>query len=244
MNNSIYIEDRDFKIGLLKEFWDKRDQSLIPAKKNVGLGLKKQKFLFFYNLMAKESGEPYTLSNLKAFKQGPVYYDIYSYIKQNNNKHLERESITPQSYPEDIINAALTLIEMESPSSLSDITHQLDLWIKNYDSNYNEEIIKNEFKYESNNIYHNDITEKDYMIIRTLKEFSLNIYRNYNLEKIRGKVFAIEKINQKYITEILYENSPKIIGLIEDIYKIDNVIKVNYDKNFKDNGFGGIVFDL
>jgi len=28
------IEDRDFKIGLLKEFWDRRNQELVPACDN------------------------------------------------------------------------------------------------------------------------------------------------------------------------------------------------------------------
>lgn len=48
------IEYRDFKIGLFEEFWDRRNQELVPASDNE-MRIKKQKFLIFYNLIAQLS---------------------------------------------------------------------------------------------------------------------------------------------------------------------------------------------
>lgn len=236
------IVDRDFKIGLLKEFWNRRSQYLVPAT-SPGIGLKKQKFLIFYNLIAKTLGEPHTIKNIKAFEQGPVYYDIYSCIKKTN-KFLEREQIDRPNFSEDILNATLMLVESESPDSLSKITHAFDLWKSNYDENYNEEIIKEDFQYDSNNINEEDITDMDEKTIEILYEYYLDLYNNYQLFINNKKIYAVEKKNIDIINQVIGSKNPYIEEALDEISKIDTVAKITYDINYKEYEMGGIIFDI
>lgn len=236
------IQDEDFKVGLLQEFWEKRDQNLVPPSGD-GMGIKKQKFLIFYNLMARSMDEKYTLSTVKAFEQGPVYYDIYSYIKTTGN-FLEQKSIKKQNYSEDILNATLRLVESESSQSLSDFTHSLDLWKENYDKDFKEIPTEESIVFDRNNIGEKDISSKDEMYIKTLYKYYNNIYNNYNLEKIKGNLCAIEKVNKQKIIEILSKDKPSINKALEEVSKVDVAPKINYYEEFKDDELEGVTIDI
>lgn len=238
----MHIEDKDFKIGLLKEFWNKRDRSLVPPSEK-GMGIKKQKFLFFYNLMARSLGENYTLSRVKAFEQGPVYYDIYAYVKQTG-RYLEQETIKEQEYSRNIINATLRLVESESSKSISDITHALDLWKVNYDKHFDEEQLKENILFDENNVNEEDITSKDNNIIKTLYRYYSNLYENYVLENIDGKICAIEKVNKQSILEVLNKDTPPIKMAMQELLKIDITPKINYNENFKNEELEGVTIDI
>ncbi|MGV8905912.1 MAG: hypothetical protein ACOH15_04880 [Acetobacterium sp.] len=236
------IEDKDFKIGLLKEFWDQRNRDFVPASEH-GIGIKKQKFLVFYNLIARSLGETYTISNMKAFKEGPVYYDIYSYIKETN-EYLEQKTIKNQTYSKDIINATLRLVESESYDSLSKITHSLNLWKKKFDKEYDEEIIGNDFKYDKNNIESEDIVDEDNKIIKILFEYNLYLYENYDLIKKEGKMYAIEKENKEKIMEIINSGNPYLNKTFEELLKIDTLATVSYSEDYIEDELEGILIDI
>lgn len=236
------LEDKDFKIGLLQEFWNRRNRDLVPPSA-PGTGVKKQKFMVLYNLIAKTMGEPHTLANLKAFEEGPVYYDIYSHIMKTN-EFLEQKSIEPQNYNEDILNATLRMIESESYTSLSEITHALDLWSSNYDPEYNENIINEDFKYNKNNIDPEDITDKDNNILKVLYEYNLNLYNNYVLESMHGKICAIEKKNKEKIIEILSSEDSDVREIFDELSQIDTLAKINYDENHTHDRLGGVLIDI
>jgi len=237
------IEDGDFKIGLLKAFWDSRDRNLIPPNEK-GIGIKKQKFMVLYNLIAKSLGEPYTLKNLKAFEQGPVFYDVFAHIK-NTGEYLEQKSIKTTRYSDNILNATLNLVELESDKSLSDITHALDLWKNNYDENYDEKIIRNDFKYDNNNISAEDITKKDTRILKVLFEYHSNLYNNYDVEVIHGKRCAIQREKKTEIKKILLNtNNPHINDIFDELKQVDNAAKINYDERFVDEKLGGVLIDI
>lgn len=236
------IKDRDFKIGLLKEFWNRRNQGLVPAS-SEGMGIKKQKFLVFYNLLAQSLSKPFTLDGVKAFEQGPVYYDIYAYVSKTG-RFLEQEKIEKQTYSEDILNATLKLVESESHESLSEITHSFDLWKNKYDENYDEDIIKDNFQYDKNNIYEEDISTKDNMVLKVLYDYYLNIYNNYDLVKIYGKIYAVERRNIEKIREIIEREPPYIKEVLDEISEIDTTAKINYKPNYAEEGMEGILIDI
>lgn len=236
------IADGNFKIGLLKEFWDRRNRELVPPS-GKGIGIKKQKFLVFYNLFANTLGKENTLENLKAFKQGPVYYDVYSHIK-STNEYLEQRRVPKQIYCEDIINATKILLESESHETLSNLTHTLDLWKNNYDSDYDESIIKQDFQFDDNNIELKDISNRDKKLLRILYEYNLNIFNNYNLIKIKNKLYAIEKENQDKIMLIINSDNQIIKNILAEVSMISTLGKLNYDESQKDNELEGVIIDI
>lgn len=236
------IADAEFKIGLLKEFWNRRDRTLVPPS-GVGMGIKKQKFLAFYNLFANTLGEENTLENLKAFDQGPIYYDIFSHIKRTN-EYLEQRVVPKQNYCEDIINATTTLLESESHDTLSELTHSLDLWKNNFDSNYDETIIEEDFEYDNNNIELEDITTKDKGLLKILYEYNLNLYNNYDLIGINNKLYAIEKENQEKILSVINSDNERIKEILDEISKISTLGKINYEESQRDNELEGVLIDI
>lgn len=225
------IRDREFKIGLLKEFLKRRNDKLNSLSEEE-LIIKKQKFILFYNLMARNRGEPYTFENLRALKEGLIYCYIDDYTKMRE-KLLREEIISKQEYSKDILNAVSNLIESESSESLLELTEALDLWRNNYKSNvYNNEIISKK------------ITNKDKDIIEILYEYNLNLYNNYELKKINNKICAIEKKNKEKIMDIINSENPYIKEVFEELLKIDNLAKINYSEEYKEDKLGGIIIDI
>lgn len=225
------IKDEDFKIGLLKEYLKRRNNKLNSLSEKE-LNIKKQKFILFYNLMAKNNEKPYTLKNLQALKEGLVYYDIDKYIKMRE-KLVEEKIISKQEYSNDILNAVSNLVESESAESLSKLTEALDLWMDNYKLNLH-----------NNEITSKDITSKDKNIIEILYEYNLNLYNNYELEKINNKICAVEKKNKEKIMEIINSENPYIEDVFNELLQIDGLAKINYSEEHKDDELGGITIDI
>lgn len=225
------IKDEDFKIGLLKEYLKRRNDKLNSLSEEE-LNIKKQKFILFYNLMARNNEKPYTLKNLQALKEGLIYYDIDKYIKMRE-KLVEEKIISKQEYSNDILNAVSNLVESESAESLSKLTEALDLWMDNYKLNLH-----------NNEITSKDITSKDKNIIEILYEYNLNLYNNYELEKINNKICAVEKKNKEKIMQIINSENPYIEDVFNEILQIDGLAKINYSEEYKDDELGGITIDI
>lgn len=152
-------KDFDFNVTLLKYFWNNRDRNYI----NKPSGIMKQKFLFFYNMFAKINSKKYTITNLKAFKNGPVYYDIF---RCSHDELLEQTDIREQKIDDNIANITMTLLYLYK-NTISNLTHNLDLWKKVYTN------------IKDNEINEDDISEDDVLKLTYLYNETKNVCQNY-----------------------------------------------------------------
>jgi len=181
-------DDLNFKVAILKYFWDNRDREIIPK----ALGIEKQKFLFFYNLFAFINNKQYTFDNLKAFEQGPIYHDVFT-LTYRDKVYLEQIKSKPVNYDFEILKIACALIEIFGDIGSSNLTHGFDMWKNKYDPNLDEQSIVGN---NSNNITAADISEEDKnkakLLFNELKEV-IQVFTKYLNDN--NKVLLIEKKN-------------------------------------------------
>lgn len=144
-----------------------------------------QKFLFFSEMFNLITGEEYTLNKLRAYKNGPVYSDVYGDITHGKSEllsKLENIEIDYNATQEENLNRALFITYTQTDKDLSDITHNLDLWhSKIHLINRNMRNIT---------ISDSDITEKDKNSISNFREYAQHL-SDYQIIKINDKVFLI-----------------------------------------------------
>ena len=180
----------EFNVALLKYFWNNRERKIIYNPS----GIMKQKFLFFYNLFAKINNKHCTFENLKAFKNGPVYYDIYKETKTKNLVYLEKlKVITPFQIDEEIAQVTLQLLYLYK-NNMSTITHSFDLWSKVYNA------------FGTKDIKESDITKEDFDKATLLYNETKNVLKNYSIVFNKYDVpFIIDKGKKNYIVNNYYD---------------------------------------
>lgn len=172
------------KVNLIQYFYENRDRNLIPPN-GYDFALQQQKFLFFYNMFCKVKNKSYSVENLKAFKNGPVYNDVYYEYKQlPRGAYLTNITLPNHNYTveTDVADAVIAMISCMSASDISERTHRLDLW----DSVYND-------KNRSNDILESDISDEDLESSEEYLEFFETISKEYILQKGNSNIFAIKK---------------------------------------------------
>lgn len=170
----------DFKLTLLKYFWDNREKSILKSP----TGVMKQKYLFFYNMFAKVNNQPYTLSGLKAFKNGPVFQDIYKAAQKN--PRLESSNFAVQKINDDLAKITVFLLELYG-SRISAASHKFDLW-------------QNAYSRANKTIEDEDITEDDIFKIKCLFEETKYALENCSLYFNKHRVpLLLPKEKKNYI---------------------------------------------
>lgn len=190
--------------------------------------LKLQKFLFFYESFRKLDTNEGDFSSLKAYKNGPVYSDVYgdythrksilvNELKSNNNH---------DSVDEDLAERTYLLISLLNQTELSELTHELNVW------NIHQEKIERNVKHIE--IQETDFTKKDFDLLENLKGmFDISKFQNstiYSSEDVNyvfeKGVFAqlskvqIETLDEIANTETLY--NPVFVTLDEEgVMEID-----------------------
>ena len=85
--------------------------------------LRLQKFLFFYECFSKVEGDEYSFENLKGYKRGPVFEDVYREIKQNEgNLYISKYTVNDER----AVKALFLVLTLGN--ELSEFTHHLDIW--------------------------------------------------------------------------------------------------------------------
>lgn len=217
-------ENFNFKLAILNYLWEKRDKKLLLAKSN-DFGLKNQKFLLFYNIFARLNGKKFDFNNLRAYKDGPVYFDIYSYIKNNSSTDVGyiNTIVNYNDYIQDFdkqsLIASKLIVESMTKDQLSSLTHKFDFWSKNYYSN-------NQIK----TISLKDITSEDEFKIKWIYDFCIDLSNNYEIYPTEKNVFFVK-------SEIPnYKNSSEFKQIIQNEYDYNPVV-IDIDEN------GGIHID-
>lgn len=194
------------KVSLLQEFWNKRDQKLIPSKQNQ-IGIKKQKFLAFYNLFSYVNEKDYTFDKMAAFKDGPLYTDINSFVKKYPNLFIEELEIDNEfKINEEESAVSLLMTEALSSETLSNLTHTLDLW-------------KNNVNQKDDSIDETDITQSDKDKIRVLYNHYNFVKDNYELYKNSRTVIALDKRYKEQIINGYF-------AVVDSLYDEDDLLLI------------------
>lgn len=222
---SSYSEDFFKKAFVLTKFWNERDRKLNPA--GSGIGIKKQKILFFYNVFSKVNNKEYSFENLKAFKDGPVYNDIY-YEVTVKNVFIEYLNIPENiSANEEEFKIAEIIVSSLTNDQLSELTHKYNCWRKKYSIDYVDKVDAHDMDF--NNIMPEDFDEHDELITKSLFDYFSNIYKNYILHKSKNNILAIKK---KDYEKVVNELSSALDYIEENI----NPVRIELED-------GGIVID-
>lgn len=185
-------------------------------------GLKKQKFLFFYNLFAYISDKTYTFEKLKAYKNGPIYQDIFTYAKSEEHEYhgnyitkLTRFQDYSHVINEKIAKISFYLVNSMTNDQVSEITHHFDFWISSFNNS------------QDKNIYLDNISQKDYDFGKWLLEFWTSMIDEHNFYKGAFNIFYLSNdlyvkpnINNtelteqvKQITKEKFDYNPVVISL-------------------------------
>lgn len=181
------ISDR--KLALLK--W-------LNIKNSNYSNLQTQKFLFFYEMFQFINNKDYDITNLKAYKNGPVFSDVYGF--QRYEKDLLELTVNNNNSSYDVdeenVEKALFLISTMTDTELSDLTHQLDMW-------KSKKILINDGQKQIP-IELNDISKEDKENLKKIFKTTLSI-NNFKIIKIANKIFLIKKEELNKLTDEHYE---------------------------------------
>ncbi|MBU4690916.1 hypothetical protein [Mycoplasma zalophi] len=158
--------------------------------------LKFQKFLFFYELFSKIDGDKSDFSNLKGYKNGPVFSNVWGYY--THNKEDFNKKIT-KSFKENyfLVNLerakkANFLVATLTQEELSDLTHQMNLW------STKKELIMSGGKHVD--LDEKDLNDDDFKLIEKLNSItSIETINNSTIYEIGEKYFVFSNKDAKAI---------------------------------------------
>lgn len=184
--------------------------------------LKVQKFLYFYEMFQKISGNVFEIDSLKAYRNGPVFSEVYGDI---NYRELEvYDAISSIQSPEinrETAEQALFIIDTMSERELSELTHTFDMW------NSKKQRIERGEKHIP--IVDSDITARD---IATLKQISPEYpleNSDYHVIDMQNKKFVVSASDYKKLSEIHYD-------LLEQLSNEDSLFNPVYISIEEDGG--------
>lgn len=160
--------------------------------------LKIQKFLYFYEMFEKISGNIFEIDNLKAYRNGPVFSEVYGDI---NYRELEVydavSSIESPEINQKSAEQALFIIDTMSETELSELTHTFDMW------NSKKERIERGEKHIP--ILDSDITVRDIAILKQISpEYPLE-NSDYHVIGMHNKNFVISTSDYNNLSEAHYD---------------------------------------
>lgn len=219
-------EDFAFKTETLKYFWNHRNNKLVSTKES--LGGRKQKFLVFYNLFSMIKSKPYSLNGLKAFKEGPVFNDVFRVVKEEK-VYIENLNLgydVGKMLDKEILDITTYFISSMTFKEVSTITHEFDFWNKKY--------VPNPSNLYENDIYERDISDRDREYLLYIFDlYKKNLYGRYTLYKAKHNVIAIpiSKFSE------IHENK-SMIELMDKIVMDYNPVQIDLDAET-----GGLLID-
>jgi len=160
--------------------------------------LKLQKFLFFYEALAKIENDTSEFRSLKGYINGPVFSDVYGdYTYEKNDFVYEVEKAYtkyPQLVNEERAKFAGFLVSILNEDELSKLTHEFNIW-KSKESEIKRGVRNVSLREE-------DLNEEDAELLRFLK----NMYPSEYIDSVRvinisGKSFIINKNDIPKLTE-------------------------------------------
>ncbi|EHO77615.1 hypothetical protein LDK09_09400 [Fusobacterium animalis] len=202
------INDR--KLALLK--W-------LNIKNSNYSNLQTQKFLFFYEMFQFINNKDYDITNLKAYKNGPVFSDVYGfqrYEKDFLESTVNANNDTSYNVDKENVEKALFLTSTMTDTELSDLTHQLDMWKSK------KKLIDDGKKQIP--IELSDISSEDKEKLKKIYKTALLI-DNFKIIKIANKIFLIKKEELNDLTDEHYE----VLDLLSQENDLINPVYLSID---------------
>ncbi|MGH1286528.1 hypothetical protein [Bacillus toyonensis] len=160
--------------------------------------LKLQKFLFFYEALAKVEDDDYDFHSLKGYINGPVFSDVYgdcTYRKDMFIQYVEESYALRRDAGVNEERAKLMgfLVSILTEEELSELTHEFSIW------NSKEVQIRGGAMHLP--LDESDFTEADEDLILRLRDmYTLDYINSVDIQWVRGKCFIIPKEQSSQLT--------------------------------------------
>jgi len=159
------------------------------------------------------------LSYLKAYKNGPVFSDVYGfqrYEKDFLESTVNANNDTSYNVDKENVEKALFLTSTMTDTELSDLTHQLDMWKSK------KKLIDDGKKQIP--IELSDISSEDKEKLKKIYKTALLI-DNFKIIKIANKIFLIKKEELNDLTDEHYE----VLDLLSQENDLINPVYLSID---------------
>ena len=161
--------------------------------------LRLHRFLFFYECFSKVEGDDYNFDELRGYKRGPVFGDVYREVKFNTVAFETYINQSEHAVDEERAKRALFLVRILG-NDLSDFTHNLDIW-----KTHEKAIMGGTPQLP---LSESDFSEKDVEIfISLLSLYPANLINEVEIKEVEGKAFLFPKkykFKEEYY-DVLYE---------------------------------------
>lgn len=160
--------------------------------------LKLQKFLLFYEALAKVSGEKPDFSHLRGYKKGPVFSNVWGdYTKERTSFNIEAQNAYNKNIESINVKRAekcAFIVGTMTEEELSDLTHQMNLW-----KSKEKRIMSGEYQV---NLDESDFNNNDEKLINTLDMmYPADMVENSEVIKLDKNYFVFSKSDSKLLTE-------------------------------------------
>lgn len=183
--------------------------------------LKLQKFLFFYEAFTKLDDDGANFSYLRAYKNGPVFSDVYGdYTHQKEVFLHEMENADfDAELNEERMKLAGFLVKILNEDELSDLTHELDAWkVKEREIGL----------YPNVSMYERDFSSQDFHLLSMLREmYPMELINRLEVISIGDKNFLISKKDM----DRLGEEQDGILMNLSDQEGLHNPVYVSVDED-------------
>lgn len=180
--------------------------------------LKLQKFLVLYELSSKTENDSYELTNLKGYKNGPLFSKVYG---DYTYRRSEFDKASDDTYRQDKVHldeerikkcAFLTHILTEK--ELSDFTHKMNIWA----CKKNQILKENKSQVD---LFESDFTSDDANLLKQLLNVASVQNRNSHVLKIGQKSYLLSNEDYKKL-------SPEHLDALYDISDDDTIYNPVY----------------
>lgn len=170
--------------------------------------LKLQKFLFFYETFSKSEYGTSDFTSLKAYKNGPVYSDVYgdfTYRQQDFVKVLSELGTNTDGIDENIAEYVHFIVSILNEEELSDLTHELNMW-KVHKENIEQGVLHLSMS-------ESDFNYNDSLFIKEL----MSMYSDLNISEL--EIYTVNTTNfviEKSLKERLTKEQESVLFTIAD----------------------------
>lgn len=172
--------------------------------------LKLQKFLFFYEALAKTEGDTFEFNKLRGYKNGPVFSDVWGdqiYEPDLFNDTIDKAYADhPNLVHQQRARLASFLVRILNERDLSELTHGLNIWKAR-----ETDIMSGIRNVPLNG---NDLNADDQRLLLAFKQMYPEEYiDSVSVVDIAGRIFIIPKSDLPRLTD---ETKNVFISLAED----------------------------
>ena len=187
------------------------------------ISLKLQKFLLFYEALAKVSGENHDFNYLRGYKKGPVFSTVWGdYTKERAEFNMAAQKAydeNPEYINVDRAEKCAFIVSTMTEEELSVLTHQMNLWKSKKDR-----IMSGEYQVD---LDESDFNYNDEKLINALDAmYSTKMVKNSKIIRLDEKYFVFSESDSELLTEKHFD----IMLTLAKNEKLHNPVFVDIDE--------------